>query len=243
MTLPEFLERWPWPAPWAEAPGRLDWLWNFDLPADPRRLWPFIADTSAFNRRLGLGEMTFTEKDGALHGRATSAGIRLEWVESPWEWDYARSLSNTRTYSRGFARFVRARYALEEAGPGRTRLTVYFGWAPRGLAGRLLLAASEGWMRGHHGRAADEARGGGRRGERDRDERGSASTTPMARRGAARTPAEARPSKPRAHCSGTWPKRPTRTCCACACAAWPASGGRRLGPCCGRRCTPRAAAC
>lgn len=146
MTRDEYLARWPWPPEWAgEKP--LDWLWSWELPASPEALWPVLSDTSAFNRRLGLSEMEYKEKDGALHGRAVNAGITLEWVESPWEWEYARGLSNTRTYSRGFARFVRARYLLEEAGPGHTRLTVYFGWVPRGWGGRLLLALSEGVIR------------------------------------------------------------------------------------------------
>lgn len=146
MTLEEHLARWPWPAEWS-GQKTLDWLWTWELPASPEALWPALSDTSAFNRRLGLSEMEYKEKDGVLHGRAVNAGVILEWVESPWEWEYARGLSNTRTYSKGFARFVRARYVLEEAGPDRTRLTVYFGWVPRGLAGRLLLLASEGFIR------------------------------------------------------------------------------------------------
>lgn len=147
MTLDEFLKRWPWPADWA---GRspVEWMWEWDLPASPEQLWPAVSDTSSFNRRLGLAEMKFVEKDGVRHGSSVNAGIALEWVEDPWEWEYARGLSNTRVYSRGFARFVRARYVLEDSGPGRTRLSIYFGFIPRGAAGRLILLASEGWMRG-----------------------------------------------------------------------------------------------
>lgn len=151
MTLKEFLERWPWAAERPAPAKTMDWLWSWELSVDALRLWPYLADTSAFNKRLGLGEMRFTEREGRLHGSSGGPGLRLEWVESPWEWEYGKGLSNTRTYSKGFARFVRARYVLEEAGPGKTLLHVYFGWIPRGLSGRLLLAASEGWIRRRYG--------------------------------------------------------------------------------------------
>lgn len=146
MTREEFLRRWPWPPEWTDRP-RLDWLWTWELPAGARELWPALSDTSSFNKRLGLKPIAYTEKQGRLHG-VQDAGLRLEWVEAPWEWEYARGLSNSRTYSKGFAEFVRARYVLEELGSERSRVTVYFGWVPRGLGGRLILAASERWMRG-----------------------------------------------------------------------------------------------
>jgi class 3 adenylate cyclase len=147
MTLDEFLKRWPWPAEWAgERP--VEWFWNWELPASPEELWPGLSDTTSFNQRIGLSEVKYKEQDGVLHGSSVNAGVTLNWVEAPWEWEYARGLANTRVYSTGFARFVRARFVLEEAGPQRSRVTVYFGFIPRGTGGRLLLKLSEGWMRG-----------------------------------------------------------------------------------------------
>lgn len=156
MTLKDYLERWPWPAEWPALARPMDWLWSWELSVDARRLWPYLADTSAFNQRLGIGEMRFTEKNGRLHGSSGGGVLRQEWLESPWEWEYAKGLSNTRTYTKGFARFVRARYLLEEAGPDKTRLHVYFGWIPRGLFGRLLLAATEGVLRKRYALVLDQ---------------------------------------------------------------------------------------
>lgn len=147
MTREEFLKRWPWPAEWA-GDKPVEWFWNWELPASPEELWPGLSDTTTFNHRIGLSEVKYKEKDGVLHGRSVNAGMVLNWVEAPWEWEYARGLANTRVYSTGFARFVRARFVLEEAGPERSRLTVYFGFIPRGTGGRLLLKLTEGWMRG-----------------------------------------------------------------------------------------------
>ena len=138
LSLPEFLRRYPWQQ--NETAGRrpADFLWRFEVNAPVADLWPFLIDTSTFNRLLGLPQMKYTEKNGRLFGSSVNAGILSEWEEVPWEWEYHRGLNNARIYSRGFATYVRSRYLLQADGE-RTIFYVYFGWVPRNAWARLLL--------------------------------------------------------------------------------------------------------
>ncbi|GAB4431487.1 MAG: hypothetical protein OHK0011_14340 [Turneriella sp.] len=138
LTLNSFMEMYPWRPD--ETAGRrpLDYLWKFSLPVSPEEVWPFLIDTSTFNKLLGLPVMTYEERQGRLFGRSVNAGVLSEWEEVPWEWEYLKGLNNARIYSRGFATYVRSRYIIERTAHG-TDLYVYFGWVPRSLPGRLLL--------------------------------------------------------------------------------------------------------
>lgn len=138
LTPASLLERYPWSR--EETGGRrpMDYLWKFSLQVSPEDLWPFLIDTSTFNKLLGLPVMTYEEKNGRLFGKSVNAGVLSEWEEVPWEWEYLKGLNSARIYSRGFATYVRSRYIIEPTAQG-TDLYVYFGWVPRSLTGRLLL--------------------------------------------------------------------------------------------------------
>jgi hypothetical protein len=75
-TLDRILERFPWPAALRALAEPLEFVWHFDLPLTPTELWPLLADTSRFNRDLGLPAMRFTEVDGGLAGEASYGGCR-----------------------------------------------------------------------------------------------------------------------------------------------------------------------
>lgn len=141
MEKNEFLKLYPWPAEFSLA-KKVEWFWNFLLDSPREELWPHLIDTSAFNKLLGLPEMQYQEINGRLYGKNQTLGFRLEWEEVPWEWEYLKGLNNARIYKRGFARYVRAYYVLEEK-EGKTNLVVYFGWIARGILGYILLKLSE----------------------------------------------------------------------------------------------------
>ena len=139
LTLSEFLQRYPWPAEWLKKGRPMHFYWMFDLPVPVEKLWPFIADLSSFNRRVGMGEMKFTEKNGRLQGSAVNVGTQMAWEEVPWEWEYGKEFSHARIYSKGLPHYMRARYLFEEPQPGKCRLYVYLSWIPRGPLSRLLI--------------------------------------------------------------------------------------------------------
>lgn len=139
LTLPQFLERYPWPQDWLKKGKPMHFFWKFDLPVSVKALWPYIADLSSFNKRVGLGEMKFTEKNGRLQGFAVNVGTKMYWEEVPWEWEYGKEFSHARVYSQGLPYYMRARYLFDELPASKCRLTVYLSWIPRGPISRLLI--------------------------------------------------------------------------------------------------------
>lgn len=139
LSLDDFLKKYPWPQEWLKKGKPMHFFWKFDLPVPVSKLWPYLADLSTFNRRVGLGEMKFTEKNGRLQGFAMNVGTRMVWEEVPWEWEYQKEFSHARVYSEGLPYYMKARYLFEETKPGQCRLTVYLSWIPRGLKARLLI--------------------------------------------------------------------------------------------------------
>ncbi len=146
LDLKTFLTRFPWEEKWSSLGEPIDRLWAFDLDAAPSELWPWLIDTSSFNKRIEVPEMKFKEIGGRLFGTSKNAGIPMEWEEVPWEWEYCKQLNNARIYSKGFAYYVRVRYLLFPRGESGSRLFVYFGWIPKGWFGKNLLKIGMGQM-------------------------------------------------------------------------------------------------
>src|SRR6185295_10914124 len=139
LTLQDFLKKYPWPEEWLKKGKPMHFFWKFDLPVTAEKLWPYLADLSTFNKRVGLGEMKFTEKNGRLQGFAMNVGTRMVWEEVPWEWEYGKEFSHARVYSEGLPYYMKTRYLFKELKPKQTRLTIYLSWIPRGLKARLLI--------------------------------------------------------------------------------------------------------
>ncbi len=129
----------PWPERMLARGKPMDFLWTFDLAVSAQELWPYVMDTSRFNRAMGLNRMEFREEAGVRYGSGLNAGMRQEWIELPWDWVAGRMLAQVREYTRGLAWFVRSRYVLESLGEHRVRFHVYFGWIPRGVVGRTVI--------------------------------------------------------------------------------------------------------
>ena len=138
-----------------EAARPIEADWTIDLESSRESLWPLLADTSSFNRRLGLPEMEFEEIEGRLHGSSGRGLLRQDWVEVPWQWENARSLTAERQYSKGPARAVRVRYELERHGEG-TRFHVHFVWTPRTWWSRPVLRSINRWLRRRYERVLPE---------------------------------------------------------------------------------------
>ena len=139
MKLTDYLEqRKPWDPGDRKRGKPVHYFLSLPLKVSVGELWPPLSDTSSFNRRMKTAAMTFSEKDGVLYGRSVVAGIRQEWEERPWEWEYGREIRNERIYSRGFLLRNIGHYVLEEK-DGETVLNAYFGFLPKNPGGRLLL--------------------------------------------------------------------------------------------------------
>lgn len=140
ITLPEFLNQFPWQPNHLERGKSLDWLWHFDIGTSVEKLWPYLVDTSRLNRSMGFPKMDFIEKEGLMHGTTSYWGVKQDWVEIPWNWVHGKYVVCIREYSRGLAHTFRGIFSLQDLQDDKTtRVNVYFGWIPRGLTGRLYL--------------------------------------------------------------------------------------------------------
>ncbi len=139
MKLNEYLQQHnPWRRTEEDGGKPVHYFLSLSLKVSVTELWPLLSDTSSFNRRMKTSAMTFTEKEGILYGQSVVAGIRQEWEELPWEWQYGREIRNERIYSRGFLSRNIGHYLLEDRGD-ETVVNAYFGFLPKNPGGRLLL--------------------------------------------------------------------------------------------------------
>ncbi|MCB1169925.1 MAG: adenylate/guanylate cyclase domain-containing protein [Leptospiraceae bacterium] len=149
MNRKEFLEKYPW-SRWDVDPDQeriVEDLWVFPLEVSRESFWPYIADTSRTNSLLGLPEMEFRESDGRLLGKTKYAGILHEWEEVPWQWRRPEELISVRIYSRGLGKMVRGIFYMEDVGPEKTNVHIYFGWVARNPFGAAFLKVGTSRMR------------------------------------------------------------------------------------------------
>jgi serine/threonine protein kinase len=125
------------------------WSSSWVLRSTPEELWPYVADTNRINHAIGLGPVQaeqLPDGDGLRQrGRSTQAGLRLAWIEHPFEWVYARRLAVHREYEEGPLRSMRSCVELFPAETGRgTRLVHTIELEPRGLLGRAMASVEVG---------------------------------------------------------------------------------------------------
>jgi class 3 adenylate cyclase len=137
LDLDAFLAIHPWPEDLRKLGKPLEWLWNFEMEGDLTAIWNRLTDTSRLYRALGIAEVVFQERKGALHGATRLKGFRHEWIEDPWEWVAGRWLQQVRRYTRGLTHVHRCIFGFQPIGRARVRYYVYFGWIPRNPIGAL----------------------------------------------------------------------------------------------------------
>jgi hypothetical protein len=113
--------------------------WEWWLRSSPERLWPFVADTTRFNRDTGLPGVR--RADDAIRENARQSllfsklGVRVEWEEEPFEWVRPYRFGVHRRYRAGPVASTRVLVELEPSPRGGTWL-VYHSWIrPKNLLG------------------------------------------------------------------------------------------------------------
>ncbi len=155
----------PWLKPDLEATRGFAYTDSWLLAAPPHEIWPLISDTSRLNRALRIPKATFDEVAGRRTGVSKYFRWAFRWDEPPWDWVAEQVIVCRKSFSSGPVRSVAAILALEPVDEGKTRLTVWYGWTPKGLVGKLavpritaylrvsyeqLLPQVEEWVRDHH---------------------------------------------------------------------------------------------
>ncbi len=129
------------PFPVKNGEKALHFVFRFSLSISAAELWPYIADTSSFNRKLGLAPRTETEIDDKNHVTTTLIGLEQQWVEEPWTWFYQRHIQSNRTYSKGIAHRVQSNFILEPTSNG-VDFYVNFSWIPKNFLSAFFLKAT-----------------------------------------------------------------------------------------------------
>jgi serine/threonine protein kinase/class 3 adenylate cyclase len=130
---------------------RFEW----ELPASPEALWPFVSNTEKMNRATGMAPVRFEIESvgaaagagagaaGTAAGPATTgnqrvAGLSLRWREHPYEWIEGSRHVVLRVFERGVLRWYVAEVTLERLPGGGTRLCNTIRLEPRGAFARIL---------------------------------------------------------------------------------------------------------
>ena len=102
---------------------------TLDYAADPRRIWPAIADTNLIGEIYGAGRYDtedVLQPDGSVlrhaHGDKL-APLASEWTEDLGEWVYARYCAQRRWFGPDGRNFVQYRVRLEP-GNGTTHVAI-----------------------------------------------------------------------------------------------------------------------
>ncbi|MES3036440.1 MAG: DUF5939 domain-containing protein [Bdellovibrionota bacterium] len=120
----------------------LHFVWKFSLKITPGELWPYIADTSKFNRYIGMAPRNEREENGKMVVTSTLLGVKQEWVEDPWTWVREKSVQSIRFYNHGIATAVRSMFILEPTISG-VDLYINFTWIPKNAFSRWFLYVTE----------------------------------------------------------------------------------------------------
>jgi len=124
----------------------LHYRWEYDLKADPEKLWPFVADTNRFNRDTGVPSVASAETTkGRLRNarrrlRLSMYGMAVEWEEQPFEWIKPSRFGVARSYSKGPIMELRALAELVPRAGGGTKLSYDLRLKPRSALGAFLVA-------------------------------------------------------------------------------------------------------
>jgi class 3 adenylate cyclase len=127
-------------------PREIHYHWEYDLKANPEKLWPFVADTNRFNRDTGVPSVAPAKtarerlRNARRRLRLSLYGMAVEWEEQPFEWIKPARFGVSRTYSKGPITEMRALAELTPRADGGTKLSYDVRVKPRSLLGFVLVS-------------------------------------------------------------------------------------------------------
>lgn len=113
-------------------------LMYYDLPVSVTELWPHLIDTSKMNQDLGLPPRQEKEVNGETLVTTKTLGRQEEWIERPWFWVHEKEVQQGRDFITGWMTSQRGVFKVEELGPKKSRIYVYFRWGFKSLLNYLI---------------------------------------------------------------------------------------------------------
>jgi class 3 adenylate cyclase len=135
--------------------------WEYDLKADPEKLWPFVADTNRFNRDTNVPAVEVEPTKRRLRNarrrvRLSLLGMPVEWEEQPFEWVRPSRFGVKRTYSKGPVAEMKALAELTPRAEGGSRFTYDVLVRPKSLLGFIVIPLQIGVLGSRRFRRAFE---------------------------------------------------------------------------------------
>jgi len=100
------------------------WKWSFQSP--PEKFWPLVSDTNKFNKDTGLPKVQISPSNNPDNGYLTlffyQLGIKVEWHEYAFEWEYPSKFSVLRQYQSGPVRQMFVEVLLRQTPSGGTEM-------------------------------------------------------------------------------------------------------------------------
>jgi eukaryotic-like serine/threonine-protein kinase len=122
-------------------------VFEWDLKASARALWPFVSNTDRLNHAIGLPPAEFIHKLGAdgIETEASSrvAGVALRWREHAFEWIESKRWSVLRVFTAGVMVWYIVELSLQTLPNGGTKLRYSMTLEPRHWLGRLIVSLQQ----------------------------------------------------------------------------------------------------
>ncbi|MCC2677931.1 MAG: adenylate/guanylate cyclase protein [Pseudobdellovibrio sp.] len=124
-------------------------FWSFEIKGTAEEIWAYISDTSRFNREAGFLGRDKKEIDGESEVTTTMVGFEQIWIEKPWTWIFAKTISSVRIYKKGMAEAVHSVFHIEPvAEKNFCRVYIYFGWDVKNLFWKFFISATSPVVKG-----------------------------------------------------------------------------------------------
>jgi class 3 adenylate cyclase len=142
---PRAVVRKPTDFPRREDAGK-HFVWTWRLAAKPEALWPFVANTERFNKRVGVEPVKFTDAliEGTRLERLAEQrvlGFTIRWREFPFEWVKDREHSVFRLFQSGPLSALWNKVTLKPVESGGTELVHEIWLTPRDADGQVAASA------------------------------------------------------------------------------------------------------
>lgn len=129
-------------APVTQSKKTKRFVFEWELDASPRELWPYVSNTDKMNRAAGLAPVRYqlqglSKGVSKRIGANSALGIKLVWNEHPYEWIENRRHAVLREFQTGPVEWYSAEVELEPAAGGKTRVRHRITLHPRNFLGSL----------------------------------------------------------------------------------------------------------
>lgn len=103
--------------------GFFEYVFSFKVKASVEKIFQVIADTSTINKNLNIPPRYSSEVNGELVIDTNYFGIKTQWIEKPWHWEFGKYIHVERFFTKGLLHYESAVFRII---PGSSKHEVQF---------------------------------------------------------------------------------------------------------------------